>query len=105
VVGDYFHSRIRCAGISIAPKQVRLKAPANNVDPVKIEATAVRWLQGDRTVDDIQENESPLTPPGIPRFRFKIVPDSITGLPVLHAGPNAPMLTSEEVADLLTNFP
>jgi AbrB family looped-hinge helix DNA binding protein len=35
----------------------------------------------------------------------KIITDPITGLPVLTAGPGAPVLTSEEVAEMLADFP
>jgi AbrB family looped-hinge helix DNA binding protein len=31
--------------------------------------------------------------------------DTVTGLPVLSAGPGAPQLTSEQVQDILSNFP
>jgi hypothetical protein len=31
--------------------------------------------------------------------------DPITGLPVLSAGPNAPVLSSKEVEEILSNFP
>lgn len=34
-----------------------------------------------------------------------IIVDEITGLPVLTAGPKAPILTSEQVRAILTNFP
>jgi hypothetical protein len=39
------------------------------------------------------------------RFRARILEGPITGLPVLDVGPNAPTLTSEEVAELLATFP
>jgi hypothetical protein len=35
----------------------------------------------------------------------KVVADPVTGLPVLSAGKNAPVLTSREVAEILTGFP
>jgi len=35
----------------------------------------------------------------------RIVKDPITGLPMLTAGPGAPVLTSEEVAAILADFP
>jgi len=34
-----------------------------------------------------------------------MVADPITGLPALSAGPDAPLLSSEEVEDILANFP
>jgi AbrB family looped-hinge helix DNA binding protein len=38
-------------------------------------------------------------------YKARIVSDPITGLPVLTAGPGAPTLTSEEVAEMLVDFP
>ena len=35
----------------------------------------------------------------------KIVADPVTGFPVFDAGPDAPVLTSEEVAEILADFP
>ncbi len=46
-----------------------------------------------------------LTPRRVRRSKPKIVVDSITGLPVLSAGPGAPTLTSKHVQEMLTNFP
>jgi AbrB family looped-hinge helix DNA binding protein len=39
------------------------------------------------------------------KFKARIIKDPITGLPVLTAGPGAPVLTSERVAELLSDFP
>jgi AbrB family looped-hinge helix DNA binding protein len=46
-----------------------------------------------------------LTPQRQIKHEAKIVIDPITGLPVLTAGPGAPILTSEEVAEMLVDFP
>ena len=40
-----------------------------------------------------------------PRLKAKIIKDPATGFPVLDAGPDARSLTSEEVADILADFP
>jgi hypothetical protein len=37
--------------------------------------------------------------------KVKIAIDPITGLPVLSAGSDAPVLSSKEVEEILTNFP
>jgi len=37
--------------------------------------------------------------------RAKIVSDLITGLPVLSLGPEAPVLSSKEVCEILADFP
>jgi bifunctional DNA-binding transcriptional regulator/antitoxin component of YhaV-PrlF toxin-antitoxin module len=39
------------------------------------------------------------------RYELKIVTDPLTGWPVLSGGPNAPIMTSEDVAELLVDFP
>jgi AbrB family looped-hinge helix DNA binding protein len=39
------------------------------------------------------------------RPEARIIADPITGWPVLSAGPDAPVLTSEDVAELLADFP
>jgi hypothetical protein len=35
----------------------------------------------------------------------RLAKDPLTGLPMLSAGKNAPILTSEEVAEILADFP
>jgi AbrB family looped-hinge helix DNA binding protein len=37
--------------------------------------------------------------------RARIIEDPVTGLPVLSAGPDAPVLTQKEVLEILANFP
>ncbi len=39
------------------------------------------------------------------RFKARIIKDPITGFPVIDAGPDAPILTSEMVKELLKDFP
>lgn len=39
------------------------------------------------------------------KFKARIIKDPITGLPVLDTGPDAPVLTSKMVAELLSDFP
>jgi hypothetical protein len=46
-----------------------------------------------------------LTPRRKSKFVAKIIKDPITGFPVLDAGPDAPVLTSEQVRELLADFP
>jgi len=46
-----------------------------------------------------------LTPKRGRRQKAKIVIDPITGLHVLTAGPGAPVLTSEQVREILADFP
>ena len=37
--------------------------------------------------------------------RVRIIEDPVTGLPVLSAGPDAPVLSNKEVREILANFP
>jgi len=46
-----------------------------------------------------------LTAPKRKHFTARIIEDPITGFPVLYAGPDAPVLTSEMVRELLVDFP
>ena len=46
-----------------------------------------------------------LTPRSTRSRRVSIVIDRITGLPVLSAGPKAATLSSEQVAEILSEFP
>ena len=60
---------------------------------------------GDPLEASIEAGRIVLTPQRPVRHEAKIVIDPITGLPVLTAGPGAPVLTSEEVAEMLADFP
>jgi AbrB family looped-hinge helix DNA binding protein len=46
-----------------------------------------------------------LTPRMTRSKQVKIIPDPITGLPVLSGGQDAPVLTSKQVAEILSEFP
>jgi len=46
-----------------------------------------------------------LTAPARKHFTARIIEDPITGFPVLYAGSDAPVLTSEMVRELLVDFP
>jgi len=46
-----------------------------------------------------------LTPRRRRRRKARIITDPITGLPVLTAGPGAPVLTNEQVKEMLADFP
>jgi AbrB family looped-hinge helix DNA binding protein len=47
---------------------------------------------------------TPMSPPA-PKYEARIMTDPITGLPVITLGPDAPVLTSEQVAEMLKDFP
>jgi AbrB family looped-hinge helix DNA binding protein len=46
-----------------------------------------------------------LTPRRMRQFDFKIIADPLTGMPVISAEGDVPVLTSEQVADALADFP
>ena len=61
---------------------------------------------GDALDAKVESGHIVLTPP--PRMRAqkaRILLDPITGLPVLSAGPDAPLLNSKQVDEILSNFP
>ena len=60
---------------------------------------------GDPLEAKIEAGRIVLIPQRKKRHKTRIVKDPITGLPVLSAGSNAPVLTSKEVREILANFP
>jgi AbrB family looped-hinge helix DNA binding protein len=60
---------------------------------------------GDSLEADIEAGSIVLTPLRKTRRKARIVSDPITGLPVLSAGDDAPMLSSKDVDEILANFP
>ena len=46
-----------------------------------------------------------LTPRKKKTYEAKLIEDPITGLPVIDVGPDAPVLTSEMVREMLVDFP
>ena len=60
---------------------------------------------GDSLEAKVQSGGVLLTPRRKRSRQAKIVVDRITGLPVLSAGPEAPLLTSRQVGEMLSEFP
>jgi AbrB family looped-hinge helix DNA binding protein len=60
---------------------------------------------GDTFETKIEGGRIVLVPTKKRRRKGRIVTDPITGLPMLTAGPGAPVLTSEQVAEILADFP
>jgi AbrB family looped-hinge helix DNA binding protein len=83
-------TRMSTKGQVVLPGQVRNKLGIRAGDPLDI---------------DIEDGSIVLTPQKKARPKVKIITDPATGLPVLTAGPDAPLLTSEEVAEMLADFP
>jgi AbrB family looped-hinge helix DNA binding protein len=60
---------------------------------------------GDPLDTGIEDGRIVLTPRRKKTFEPRIIEDPITGLPVIDAGPDAPVLTSEMVREMLVDFP
>lgn len=60
---------------------------------------------GDALTPKVEGGRIVLIPQRKRPHKIKIVKDPITGFPVLSAGPNAPVLTSKEVREILADFP
>ena len=60
---------------------------------------------GDPLDANIEGGRIVLTPRKRRSYKVKIVTDRITGMPALRADSDAPLLSSKEVAEILTNFP
>lgn len=60
---------------------------------------------GDSLDVSVEEDRIVLTTPKKRRFKARIIKDPITGFSVIDAGPDAPILSSEMVRELLKDFP
>jgi AbrB family looped-hinge helix DNA binding protein len=60
---------------------------------------------GDPLDVNVESGRIVLTPRRSRRMRVKITTDPVTGLPVFSAGPDAPVLSSKEVDEILATFP
>jgi len=60
---------------------------------------------GDPLDAKIKAGSIVLTPRSKRRRRVRIITDTVTKLPVLSAGADAPVLRGKEVKEILTNFP
>jgi len=83
-------TRISTKGQVVLPSRIRRKLGLRPGDPLDAK------VEGGKVV---------LTPRRKRSRKSKIVIDPLTGLPALTAGPDAPILTSEEVEELLSDFP
>lgn len=83
-------TRVSTKGQVVLPGPIRRKLGIRPGDPLDAS------VEGGRIV---------LTPSNKPRYEPRIVYDPVTGFPALDLGPDAPILTSEMVRDLLADFP
>jgi AbrB family looped-hinge helix DNA binding protein len=83
-------TKVSTKGQVVLPSQVRRRLGLEPGDTLDIQ------LEGERIV---------LVPRRKRQKKPRIIADPITGMPVLSAGPDAPIITSELVAELLKDFP
>ena len=83
-------TKVSTKGQIVLPQPIRRKLGIRVGDSLEIA------VESDRIV---------LTAPKLRHFTPRIIEDPITGFPVLDAGPDAPILTSEMVRELLVDFP
>jgi AbrB family looped-hinge helix DNA binding protein len=60
---------------------------------------------GDALDISLEQDRIVLTAPKRKKYKAKIIKDPITGFSVIDLGPDAPVLTSEMVRELLVDFP
>lgn len=60
---------------------------------------------GDALDTSIEDGRVVLTPQPRKKFKGRIIEDPRTGLPVLSFGPGAPVLTNEQIEEMLADFP
>jgi bifunctional DNA-binding transcriptional regulator/antitoxin component of YhaV-PrlF toxin-antitoxin module len=60
---------------------------------------------GDPLDAEVEASRIVLTPRKTAPAKARIVYDSVTGLPALDAGPDAPVLTHDQVKEMLAEFP
>ncbi len=60
---------------------------------------------GDSLNIAVERDRIVLTQPSKPKYEARIVEDPITGFTSIDLGPDAPILTSEMVRELLVDFP
>jgi len=83
-------TRVSTKGQVVLPAQVRSKLGIRAGDALDVA------IEKDRIV---------LTAPKRKHVKARIIKDPITGFPVIDAGLDAPILTSEMVRELLVDFP
>jgi len=83
-------TRVSTKGQIVLPGQLRRRLGIRAGDPLDVE------IEGTRIVLTMRPQRAGQT---------KIIADPITGLPVLSAGADAPILSSRDVDEILSNFP
>ncbi len=84
-------TRISTKGQVVLPGPIRRRLGLRAGDPLDVKA------EGDRIVLTPQRKRT--------RRKAKIIIDPVSGLPAVTLGPGAPVLTSKEVEEMLSDFP
>jgi len=84
--------------------KTRISTKGQVVLPSRIR-TQLDLQPGDSLDARVEGGKVVLTPPRKRRKKAKTVIDPRTGIPVLTLGPDAPVLTSKEVEEMLADFP
>jgi len=87
---SYVQTKVSTKGQVVLPGPIRRRLGIRAGDP--LEAA----VEGGRIV---------LTPPRVRSRKARIIQDPVTGLPVLSGGEGAPVMTSKQVREILSNFP
>jgi AbrB family looped-hinge helix DNA binding protein len=83
-------TRVSTKGQIVLPGPLRRRLGIRAGDPLDVD------VEGQRIVLTMRHERS---------RRAKIISDPVTGLPVLSAGADAPVLSSKDVDEILANFP
>jgi AbrB family looped-hinge helix DNA binding protein len=83
-------TKLSTKGQVVLPGQLRRRLGITAGDVLEVRAEAGRII---------------LTPQQRRPNKARIVVDPVTGFPALTAGPDAPILTSKDVKEILSNFP
>jgi AbrB family looped-hinge helix DNA binding protein len=83
-------TRVSSKGQIVLPAPLRRRLGIHPGDPLDIA---------------VEEDRIVLTQPSKPKYEARIIEDPTTGFTVIDLGPDAPILTSEMVRELLVDFP
>jgi len=83
-------TRVSTKGQIVLPAPLRRRLGIRAGDPLDI---------------SVEEDRIVLSAPRTPDYNARMIKDPITGFPVIDVGPDAPVLTSEMVRELLVDFP
>ena len=83
-------TRVSTKGQIVLPGPLRRKLGIRAGDPLDIA---------------VERNRIVLTQPNRPKYEARMVEDPVTGFTAIDMGPDAPILTSEMVRELLVDFP